>query len=77
MIRDAVAQFNEVGTVGKIDALEKLNLLLKKYAQELAQELYPEFASSYLASFVDWERYAEELFSTDYEYSDGHVYRNY
>lgn len=47
------------------------------FAQEQAQELYPEFANSYLASFVDWERYAEELFSTDYEYSNGHVYRNY
>lgn len=36
MVRDAVAQFNEVGTVGKIDALEKLNLLLKKYHNEFS-----------------------------------------
>lgn len=38
MIRDAVAQFNDVATIGKVDALNNLSDLIKKFSAELAKE---------------------------------------
>lgn len=36
MIRDAVLQFNDIGTVRKIEALNEMAVLYKKYQQDLA-----------------------------------------
>ena len=36
MIRDAVRQFNDIGTVRKIEALNDIAALYKKYQQDLA-----------------------------------------
>lgn len=36
MIRDAVRQFNDIGTVRKIEALNDMAALYKKYQQDLA-----------------------------------------
>lgn len=36
MIRDAVLQFNDIGTVRKIEALNDMAALYKKYQQDLA-----------------------------------------
>lgn len=36
MIRDAVRQFNDIGTVRKIEALNNMAALYKKYQQDLA-----------------------------------------
>lgn len=36
MIRDAVRQFNDIGTVRKIEALNDMATLYKKYQQDLA-----------------------------------------
>lgn len=36
MVRDAVRQFNDIATVGKIDALNDMVSLYKKYQQELS-----------------------------------------
>lgn len=36
MVRDAVRQFNDIATVGKIDALNDMVSLYRKYQQELS-----------------------------------------
>ena len=36
MIRDAVRQFNDIGTVKRIEALNEMTDLYKKYQQELS-----------------------------------------
>ena len=36
MVRDAVLQFNDIGTVRKIEALNEMADLFKKYQQDLA-----------------------------------------
>ena len=35
-IRDAVKQFNDIGTLRRIDALNEMTALYKKYQQELS-----------------------------------------
>ena len=36
MVRDAVRQFNDIGTMRKIEALTEMTALFRKYQQELA-----------------------------------------
>lgn len=36
MVRDAVRQFNDIATVGKIEALNDMTTLYKKYQQDLS-----------------------------------------
>lgn len=36
MVRDAVRQFNDIGTMRKIEALTEMTVLFRKYQQELA-----------------------------------------
>ena len=36
MVRDAVRQFNDIGTMRKIEALTEMTTLFRKYQQELA-----------------------------------------
>lgn len=46
------------------------------YAQELFDELYLPQVPEHVSNYIDYEKFARDLFATDYYFSLGYVFRN-
>lgn len=47
------------------------------YAEEIVNECYSEELSDFAKMYFDYEKYARDLFVTDYLYENGYVFRRY